>query len=350
MEQQIEYGGARSRGFRAQANLDLDGFEAQIIADCMEDDFSLRQTLAEVNLYREFHDVSGAELMESCPRDVGFNSVYACYEAMEKIESAVLDAAQGKSDPSSAWAQARFCWITFLMVSFGQLAVPALREAFDLTTPDQTLPDWANPDIVTQISLNQVAWADGVHKKPVTGGQGHDSHGSRREVRFYRNEDGFAVPADTPGATVKERKAQLKCKYTKESRFLCIAMVKEFVNGQIQATVLETFVYSQCWLHAIKDFMGVIGGVGGKRGEQIQYIKEHGPATQWVIGGREKGALYMSDQCLKRWFSSAGCCLSTGATPARGGHTPRSAIPQRLWPGTPTATSTWTTPWPGTLR
>jgi len=78
IEMQIEYGGERSRVFRAQANLDLDGFEAQIIADCMEDDFSLRQTLAEVNLYREFHDASGAKLTESCPRDVGFNSVYTC--------------------------------------------------------------------------------------------------------------------------------------------------------------------------------------------------------------------------------------------------------------------------------
>ena len=95
---------------------------------------------------------------------------------------------------------------------------------------------------------------------------------------------------------VKPRKEQLKCKYTKESRFLAIAMVKEYDDDrEDDPTILDTFVYSQAWLNSISDFMGVIGGTGGLRGKMIKHVKEKGSMTRWVVGGRDKGAVYSQD-------------------------------------------------------
>ena len=47
-----EYTGQRQRRPRDAAKLAMDGAEASIIADCIEDGISLRQTLAEVNAWR----------------------------------------------------------------------------------------------------------------------------------------------------------------------------------------------------------------------------------------------------------------------------------------------------------
>jgi hypothetical protein len=41
--------------------------------------------------------------------------------------------------------------------------------------------------------------------------------------------------------------------------------------------------------------MGEIGGTGGKRATQIQYVKEHGAATNWVTNRRPDGVIYSGD-------------------------------------------------------
>jgi hypothetical protein len=169
----LDYDGRRTQKARARAEIPTDSYQAQIIAACMEDDFSLQQTVAEVNLYRELHNRDGSPVVvggKSDMQHVGLSAVYSCYNAMDKIESAVLDLKQGKDDPNSAWAKARYNWITFLMVSFRQLSDAEL----DVQFPDGR-PAWADPTIVKQLHPNQIAWADGVHTKPITGGQGHDS-------------------------------------------------------------------------------------------------------------------------------------------------------------------------------
>eukprot|EP01047_Picozoa_sp_COSAG01_P008429 COSAG01_NODE_333_length_18717_cov_40.372072_1_plen_578_part_00 len=316
---EIEYTGARGQVARARANISIESFEAQLIADYMEDDYSLHQTKEEINFYREWHDEDGNELSVSTPRSVGLKSIWSCYEAMKPVESAVLDATQGNDDITSPWAKARFCWITFVLVSFGVLTykelrfIPwenycddykrelAARKAMLNTSSWREglvlppLPPWADPAVVTQVKLNQLAWADGVHKKPITAGQGHDAYGSKREIRFYRNDDGWVVDPSDPQAKIRDRKAQMKCKYTKESRFLCIGMIRENMDGTEEPQRLPTFVYSCCWLNSIRDFMGEIGGTGGKRATQIQYVKEHGAATNWVTNRRPDGVIYSGD-------------------------------------------------------
>ena len=68
------------------------------------------------------------------------------------------------------------------------------------------------------IVASRISARDGVHKKPITAGQGHDAFGSKREVRFYRNSDGWRVDKNDPDAQIRDRKAQMKCKYTEEVR------------------------------------------------------------------------------------------------------------------------------------
>ena len=63
----------------------------------------------------------------------------------------------------------------------------------------------------------------------------------------------------------------------------------------VPAVTMETFVYGQCWLNSIKDFMGEIGGTGGLRGKMIAHVKEKSTATWWVTGGPPKGAVYTKD-------------------------------------------------------
>jgi hypothetical protein len=321
----VEYTSRRTQVARARAKISTKDFEAQLIADYMEDDYSFEQTRVEINHWREFHDADGNELSTSTPRPVGLTSIRSCYKAMQPVESAVMDATQGNDDITSAWAKGRFRWLTFVLVSFGDLT---LKELTDPTKPripwenycdeykrqlqarkallntsswrkgltPPPLPLWADPAVVTRVPRNQLAWADGVHKKPVTAGQGHDSYGSRKEVRFHRDNDGMVVDPSHPEAKLRDRKAQCKHKYTKESRFLCIGMIREdMMSGIEEARRLLTFVYSCCWLHSIADFMGEIGGTGGKRGAKIQYIKEKGAATDWVTNQRPKGVIYSAE-------------------------------------------------------
>jgi hypothetical protein len=73
-------------------------------------------------------------------------------------------------------------------------------------------------------------------------------------------------------------------------------MVKEYEDDRPdKAVTLDTFVYSQCWLNSICDFMGEIGGTGGLRAKMIAHVKEKGAATRWVTGGPLKGAVYTED-------------------------------------------------------
>ena len=69
-------------------------------------------------------------------------------------------AKQGKSDPDSNWAKARYNWVTYLLVRFGVLTAAELQQQF----PDG-IPDWANRKKTGELTISQVASFDGSHKK-----------------------------------------------------------------------------------------------------------------------------------------------------------------------------------------
>ena len=102
--------------------------------------------------------------------------------ALDPIDEDVLDRAQGKSDPTSAWARARYNWVTYLLVRFGQLSQEQLEKQFP-----EGIPMWADVQKTGSLSLSQVSCFDGTHKKCVIDRQGHDQRGSRRGFRFRCN-------------------------------------------------------------------------------------------------------------------------------------------------------------------
>jgi len=294
IEEQREYCGSRKQVPRARALISTEGFEAEMIAEYMEDDYGLAQTTAMVNVWRA--------KQEPPLQPAGVSAVYSCYLAMEPVETAVEDIQQGKSDPNKPWSIARYNWITFLGVAFGELTDADLRERWPLPSPGP--PHWACPKwsprevhggedwpteagFVTPISKNQVAFFDGVHKKVVYGSTAHSAQGSRREVRFWRSADGRRVPAGTSGATLRGPKMQMSVKYSEESRFLYGGAVLEFDDGRTEARVFAPLVYDGCWMTSISEFSGEVGGVGGKRGALIKAVKESGSEAAWVSGKRK---------------------------------------------------------------
>eukprot|EP01048_Picozoa_sp_COSAG05_P009760 COSAG05_NODE_821_length_7122_cov_142.066781_2_plen_271_part_00 len=120
-----QYCGNRDAPKRARAKLALDGPEASIIADVLEEGQSLRDVLVEVN---DFRVNRGLE-------HVGLKAVWSCFKALDPIEDEVLDRKQGKSDPNSEWARARFNWITYLLVRFGHLTAEQLADRFPSIVP-----------------------------------------------------------------------------------------------------------------------------------------------------------------------------------------------------------------------
>ena len=97
----------------------------------------------------------------------------------------ILDGAQG-SDDDIAWGLARFFWVSQLLIRFGLLTGTAATAFIWMVAavPPSLVPSYFDLAVIGSVSIYQVAWWDETHKKPVLGGKGHDTAGSRTQVRY----------------------------------------------------------------------------------------------------------------------------------------------------------------------
>lgn len=151
---EVRGGGGRRR------LIDASSVDMRIIADMMEQGFSLRSTAEFVNKYR----------VEQGLVPVGVSSVYGAYLRMEPVVTPILKSKQGSADAESQWAKGRYGWVTQLAVMFGWIP----------SQPDVPMFDRA---VVGTLDPAQIGWWDETHKQVEVGAR-------RRQVRFRRNANG----------------------------------------------------------------------------------------------------------------------------------------------------------------
>ena len=247
-------------GLGGKPAIKLGSAEAQIIADCMEAGWGLRQTTHLVNKHRVASEIE----------HVGISSVYTCYLTLMPVKSSVKKAKQGSSDATVPWALARMGWVFQLIVRlglclalrFGCAEKPCIPLCFTLLL------------IGGPLETTQIAFWDETHKKAVIGGAGHDGVSTRMQVQFKRDAEGQL----NANGTLTNAKRILCLKYSDESRFFFGVAKVCRADGEIEGRRCEAFNYTGKWLHTIKSF-------AEKRAQEIARVKLlPGHGAPWVTG------------------------------------------------------------------
>ena len=158
--------------------LDVKSFEAQIVADCLEEGSSIQQATNLVNKHRMDNEI---ELV----------SESAVYELSRRLLPSVLPIKklkQGSNDVNSDWAISRHHWIMQLMIRFNR---KHFLTAGELLLPDGTTPDYFDEEKLRpyMVDFDKVVWWDETHRK-CTVGSATAQAGRKHQVKFKRNEHG----------------------------------------------------------------------------------------------------------------------------------------------------------------
>ena len=201
-KQGVIYDGSRKPTGRKDCMItDLKSLDACIVADCMEQGMGLTQTMHMVNVNRGTRIDVETGLP---PPDLGRSAVYYTYLAMQPFITTILKSKQGSTDPESAWAIARYVWVTQLGLRLGIIKLAELPEE------QRGLPWFTN---LPPLETTQMAHWDETHKKLFCGGKGHAGAGANKQVRFRRDEDG---KVDNENGDLAPDVMALQTKYSKE--------------------------------------------------------------------------------------------------------------------------------------
>jgi hypothetical protein len=224
--------------------------EEQIAADAIEGGVGFTNAMHLVNEYRTHLDPP--------LEHVGRSAVWSAIQRLEPKTTAVLVCKQGSYDPTSEWAKARHRFTNQLLVQFSlKTPMQAWVEVDNIPLVLQNPANIPSYFDVTKIggtlSVNQIAYWDETHKKPVIGGKGHEAAGSRMETRFRRDATGKLHPNGTYG----DRRKLLQVKYSATETRLCLGVVcvERVVNTVTTVTGmrLPEFNYSGQWVRTEKE-------------------------------------------------------------------------------------------------
>eukprot|EP00978_Attheya_sp_CCMP212_P016211 scaffold42271_cov33-Attheya_sp.AAC.2 len=93
-------------------------------------------------------------------------TLYQAYLRLEPVVTPIQKSKQGSQDPTSGWAIARKNQSQQMLIRFGA------QEDISFFKEGDVIPDYFNPDKMTMLSLEQVAFWDETHKKVHVGFQG----------------------------------------------------------------------------------------------------------------------------------------------------------------------------------
>ena len=159
---------------------------------------------------------------------VSRDAVIQVHKRLNPKVTSIKAGKQGSSDEKSAWARARFNWLTQLLIRFGG----SLNEVdLEKLKVDGALSDCFNIAKMSSLSLAQVAFWD---EKCQIGGIGASS--KKEETRYPRDKNGNVDPNDEYNP---EQKSVLQVKFEAEIR-LCLGIATEIkkettVDGPVTA-------------------------------------------------------------------------------------------------------------------
>ena len=250
-------------------SISIDSAEAQIIADCLENGFSIHQTKEHVNRYRQVNNLPS----------VTYSPIKNCLMRMKPMVNRIGRRAQGSDDINSAWCRARNNWDTQILIRFGKLKGAEL----EYLKKDGSLPDYFNPEKFPKIEVDQVVWWDETHKKCTIGGQGKNKE---TYVRFPRDEHG-KLDLETGRYDLKPV-VILNVKYEKEIRLCLGTAVMPDMDDSPMGVKADPLDYSGKMVKPI----WFIEKIQDQLKEMARQSKGNGP---FVTCFREKNAIYEQD-------------------------------------------------------
>lgn len=276
-KEEIPYhGGRRIHSAFRPVILDVQSYEAQIVADCLEDGFSLQMATNLVNKHRMDND-----------EDLVSNSaVYGLSKRLEPQVTPIKKIKQGDKDINSDWAVSRHQWIMQFLCRLG------LRHRLDgqelLLDNGQVAPCFDEQALEPyMLNLHEIAWWDETHRKCTIGSETCQA-GRQLQLKFMRNEFG---QVDLENGTYSDDdKVMMNVKFPEEVRMcLGVATVIDH-NGNEVGVMLEPFDYSGKIVLTIKDYNHKIDC----EIDRIRKLKG-GKQAGWIVTMREEGRLYSND-------------------------------------------------------
>jgi hypothetical protein len=254
---------------------DLNGVEAQMIADCKEDGHSLRQTVNVLNAH--------------C-KDKGDDTEYtvsAISSAIKKLQPRVgrlKSRSSGSTDTTKPWCRASYGWATQQLVRFGYLVASDKLKDKDTGV----VPDWYDIQKMQAISVDQCAWFDECHKKCHIGDA--TAEGTNHEYLVFPRDASGKIDLIN-GEYAKEDKILMKVKYSKEARFCfgCAVVTRTQDPSTRIGLRCNPFDYSEKLLLSIKEYES-------RRRTEINRVKALvGTRGGWVKDTRPEGQVYQDD-------------------------------------------------------
>ena len=273
-----EYTGERARDLsHARALLQIDSPDAAVMADAMERGLGLSKATAAVNTARVRRGLD----------PVGRSAVYSLHLRCKPVVTAIELCKQGKTDPYSHWAVARYAWVTQLLLRLGEsdVRLPCLP-VIDGVQTQGPVPLWYCRERLTAIDIRRVGWFDEVHMEPVIASGGVKAKGRAKQVR-YRRDPVTGRPTGSDSGVLAPRKYRMKVKYSEQCRLMLGVALNASSTFKKPGVTLQPFDYTGKWVLSMSAFEAA-------RDKCRSHVQGKGSVSRWVTGRRGK-EVYMED-------------------------------------------------------
>eukprot|EP00536_Pseudo-nitzschia_multiseries_P015155 jgi/Psemu1/41493/gm1.41493_g len=188
----------------------VDTIEAEIIADSIEGENSIRMTRLIVNQYRRKFQLPA----------LTYWSVRSCMLRLSPQIKAIKRDKQGSKNKTDAWCRASFRWFAQLLLRFGEIdfSHPIFQKLLGPAYVKEKPPPCYDTSLLTPLKLSQVVWFDELHKQCHIGESGSRVGPGKPNVAisFKRNANG---KLDPNGKYPEKGKTVLQVKYERQARF-----------------------------------------------------------------------------------------------------------------------------------
>ena len=258
LDKGLPYHGQRLLKLPRPVKIPTNSEYAQLVADCMEDGMSIKQTMAVVN--RHANDQGANPFTPS--------AIYSCMKRLNPKKIPVKIKTAGNYDADSDWAQRRYAFATQNLIRMGLLPdagplVPDGDQVDGEGNPVLIPPDWFYLDSFDEgmlaehhsFKLFQVAFWDETHRK-ATIGDANAMAGRKHQLKFPRvnGEPGGKLDLINGEYTKDEESSSVtKVKFEGEIRLgLGCALLSDDENAV--GVSLDPFVYTSKNVVTISDY------------------------------------------------------------------------------------------------
>lgn len=219
--------------------IELESYDAQLVADCFESGMGVKQTMEQLNDYWTANGMA----------HVGESTMLSAFHRLRPNVVPVTKWQQGSIDTDCDWCKANFNWNAQLHVrTHKSTGEPTPADAIELLkNEDGAVPECLKAENLSEINPLATHFWDEVHTQVKVGKI--SPTGTKMQCLFKRNKEG---KLDSNGSFA-EGGHQLNMKCPQEARFSCGVALKKLADGSLLGVRLPTHECSCCTLLTEKD-------------------------------------------------------------------------------------------------